>query len=77
MASGPIELFAVRKNWLFEPQKLSCSMRFWMSEIDAIDAGGVVGVVGEAGVAGDVGDGSVGVTGTDVGTQIVGTCERT
>ncbi|KDP24955.1 hypothetical protein JCGZ_24306 [Jatropha curcas] len=49
----------------------NCSMRFWMSEIDAINASRVVEVIGEAGVAGEVGevgDNTVGVAGTDAGT---------
>ncbi|KDP22037.1 hypothetical protein JCGZ_02995 [Jatropha curcas] len=51
----------------------SCSIRFWMSVSDAIDAGRVAGVVGETGKAGEVGDNTVGVTGTWIGTGVVGT----
>ncbi|KDP20653.1 hypothetical protein JCGZ_03946 [Jatropha curcas] len=33
MASGPAELFAVRENWLFEPQNLSIhTMRYALME---------------------------------------------
>ncbi|KDP37846.1 hypothetical protein JCGZ_06401 [Jatropha curcas] len=44
-------------------------MRFWMSESDAI---WIAGEVGEVGEASEVGDSTIGVTGTWIGTRIVG-----
>ncbi|KDP24820.1 hypothetical protein JCGZ_25287 [Jatropha curcas] len=54
---------------------LCCSMRFWMSASDAIWIAGEVVETGEASEAGEVGDSTVGVTGTWIGTRIVGTCK--